>query len=206
MVGGDHEDVVVLLAGLVDLTNGLIGGGNTLKGGLIHTSVANHVRRGEIVHDKVELVLAQALGHLTTNLGSAHLRVQIVGGDPRRGNHITDLTRELLFNTTVEEEGNVGVLLGLGDMALLEVLLAQPLSQDITHVLGSKCDGEGVIGLVLRHGGERDVLGVDDVGKRGTVVVTQELGDFTDTIRAVVEEEESVVVWYELESLMSRCR
>lgn len=62
-------------------------------------------------------------------------------------------------------------------------------------MLGLEGDGEGVVGLVLGHGGETDVLGVREVGSGGAVVVTQQLGHLTDTVRAVVEEEEGVVIW-----------
>ena len=182
MIGSDEENVVVLLARLVDLTNGLVSGSDTLDGGLVDTSVANHVGRSKVVHDEVKLALANALGHLSTDLRGAHLGVKVVGGNLGRRDHVTDLSRELLLNTTVEEESNVSVLLSLGNVALLEVLLAQPLGEDVTHVLRREGNGEGVVGLVLGHGGEGDVLRVREVGKRGAVVVTQKLGDFTNTV------------------------
>lgn len=194
MVGSDEEKVVVLLASLVDLANGLVGGSNTLNSSVVDTSVANHVRRSKVVHDELELALGNALSCLLTNTGGAHLRVLVVRGDLGRGNHVAHLTGELLLNTTVEEESNVGVLLGLSNVTLLEVLLTEPFSEDVTHVLRREGNGEGVVGLVLGHGGDVDVLGVGEVGLGGTVVVTQELGDFTDTVGTVVEEEEGVVI------------
>jgi hypothetical protein len=39
-----------------------------------------------------------------------------------------------------------------------------------------------------------DVLGVREVGLGRAVIVAQQLGDLTDTIRTVVEEEEGIVV------------
>lgn len=194
VISGNEENVVVLLAGLVDLTNGLVGGSNTLDGSLVHTSVADHIRWGEVVHDEIKLALTNALRHLGTDSGCAHLGVKVVGGHSRRGDHVANLTGELLLNTTVEEESNVRILLSLGNVALREVLLAQPLGQNIAHVLRGEGNGECVVGLVLGHGGEGNVLGVGDVGTRGAVVVTQQLGNLTDTIRAVVEEEDGVII------------
>lgn len=194
MVGSDEEKVVVLLASLVDLANGLVGGSNTLNSSVVDTSVANHVRRSKVVHDELELALANAVGHLLANTGGAHLRVLVVCGDLRRGNHVAHLTGELLLNTTVEEESNVGVLLSLSNVALLEILLAEPFSEDVTHVLRREGNGESVVGLVLGHGGDVDVLGVGEVGLGRAVVVAQKLGDFTDTVRTVVEEEDGVVI------------
>jgi hypothetical protein len=61
-------------------------------------------------------------------------------------------------------------------------------------VLRGKGDREGVIGLVLGHGGDGDVLWVREIRARRAVVVTQQLSDLTDSVRAVVEEEESVTI------------
>jgi len=195
VIGSDHENVTVLLACLVDLTDGLVGSSNALNGSLVHTGVANHVGRGEVVHNEVEFVLANALSHLGTNTGSAHLGVKIVGGHFGGGDHVADLAGELLLNAAVEEESDVGILFSLSDVALGTILLAQPLGKDITHVLGRERNGEGEVGLVLGHGGDGNVLRVGEVRSRGAVVVTQQLGDLTNTVRTVVEEEDGVIVW-----------
>lgn len=118
-------------------------------------------------HDEGELLLAHSLAHLVGNTILRHLRSLVVGRDRLvRGNEIlvgvTGLEREDLLNTTVEEEGNVGVLLGLGDVHLLNILLAEPLSQHVVHALRLEANGEGVLELVLGHGSEAD-LGVGEV-------------------------------------------
>ena len=194
MIGSDHEDIVVLDAGLVDLTNGLVGGSDTLNSSLVDTSVTHHVRGSEVVHNEVEVLLSKTLGHLGADLGSAHLGVKIVGSHAGRGNHVTDFAGELLLDTAVEEESDVSVLLSLSNVSLLQVLLGQPFGQDVAHVLGREGNGESVVGLVLGHGGNGDVLRVREVGSGGAVVVTQKLSDLTNTVRAVVEEEQGVVV------------
>lgn len=195
VIGSDEQNVVVLLASLVDLANGLVSGSNTLDGSLVHASVANHVGRSEVVHDKVELLLAKALSHLGTDSSCTHLWVKIVGSNSGRRDHIAHFTGEILLDATVEEESDVSVLLSLSNVALLEVLLGEPFGQHVTHVLRGESNIEGVVSLVLGHGGEGDVLGVGEVGARGAVMVAQQLGDFTDTIRTVVEEEESIVIY-----------
>lgn len=194
MVRSDKQSVVVLLARFVDLTNGLVCSGNTLDSGIVDTSVTNHVGRSKVVHDKVELALADTLSRLFTHTRSAHLRVKIVCCDLGRGNHIPDLAGELLLDTTVEEEGDVSIFLGLSNVTLLNILLTEPFSEHVTHVLRREGNGESVVGLVLGHGGDVDVLGVGEVGLRGAVVITQELGNLTNTIRAVVEEEEGIII------------
>lgn len=194
MIGSDEENVAVLLSSLENGTDGSISGLNTLDSGLIDTSVANHIGGSEVVHDKIELLLSDALSHLLTDSGSRHLRLEIVGSNTGGGDKLALLAGELLLNTTVEEEGNVSVLLGLGNVALLELLLAKPLSKNVTHVLGRESNGEGIVGLVLSHGGEVSVLGVREVRDDRAVEVTQELSDLTNTVGTVVEEEEGIVI------------
>lgn len=195
MVGRDKKNVSVLLARLENVANGLVSLSHTFNGSLVNTSVSDHIRRREIVHDKLELALADTLSNLLTHSGSAHLRLEIVCGDARRGDHIPLFTGELLLDTTVEEKGNVSVFFGLGDVALLDALLSEPFSKNVAHMLRRESNGELVIRLVLGHGGDVSVLGVREVWLGGAVVVTEQLGDFTDTVRAVVEEEERVSVY-----------
>ena len=61
-------------------------------------------------------------------------------------------------------------------------------------MLGSEGNGEGIVCFILGHGRDGDVGGIGEVGFGAAVDVSEELGDFADTIGAVVEEEEGVVV------------
>lgn len=163
MIGGDEESVAALDALLVDLANCLIRLGDTLDGGLVDTSVANHVGGSKVVHDELELALLDALANLFGNTHGAHRGLKVVGSNTRRGDHVTVLVLELLLDTAVEEEGNVSVLLSLGNVALSDTLLAKPLGQDIAHLLRREGNGESVLRVVLGHVGEGDVLRVGEV-------------------------------------------
>jgi len=66
-------------------------------------------------------------------------------------------------------------------MALLDAFLSQPLSQDVIHTLWWEGDVERIVGFVLGHRCDIDVLGIGEVGKR-RIIYTQKLGDFTHTI------------------------
>lgn len=167
VVGRDEEDVAVLLASLIDLANGLVRGRAANDGSLVHTSVTNHVGRSKVVHDEGELALTKTLDNLLGDTVGAHLGSLVVGGDALVGGHkilalVTDLEREHLLNTTVEKEGDVGILLRLGNVNLLDALLAQPLGKHIAHVLGLESNLEGVVDLVLGHGDQVD-LGVGEI-------------------------------------------
>lgn len=194
MVRSDEEYIAMLLAGFIDGTDGLVGSSNTLNGSFILTSVTNHVRRSEVVHDKLELALTNAVGHLLTDGLGAHLGVQVVGRNLGGWDHVADLASELLLNTTIEEESDMSVFLSFGNVTLLNILLAEPFSEHVAHVLRGESKRECVVGLILGHSGDVDVLRVREVGLRGAVVVTEQLGDFTNTVRSVVEEEKGVIV------------
>lgn len=195
MIRRHKENVSMLLAGLIDPANGTVGRLDALDRGFVHTRVAHHVRRRKVIHDKLVLALSNALGDLLTHLGGAHLRVQVVSRHLGGRDHVAIFARELLLNAAVEEEGNVGVLLRLSDVALLQALLAEPFRQHVTHVLRGEGNREGVVGLVLGHGGDVDILGVFEVGCGRTVNVAEKLGDFAHPVGSVVEEEEGVAIY-----------
>ena len=202
VVGGDEEGVAALLALLVNLANSLVGLGAGNDGSVVDTGVADHVRGSEVVHEELKLALLDALTELVGNSHGAHLGLLVVGRDARGRDHVSVLVVELDLDTSVEEESDVGVLLGLGDVALVDLLLGKPLGEDVVHGLGSKGEREGVVGLVAGHGGDVHVGGVGEVGLGAAVLVADELGDLADTVAAVVEEEEGIVVCC-IESVMA---
>lgn len=124
VIGSDEENISVLFAGLVYTSDGLVSCRNGLDGSLIHAGVANHVWRSEVVHQELVSLLSDSLREFIAYWTSAHLGVEIVGGNPGGWNHIAHFALELLLHTTVEEERDVRVFLGLSNVALLEILLA----------------------------------------------------------------------------------
>ena len=70
-----------------------------------------HIRRSKIAHDKVEFIALDNLGNFVSDTLDAHLGLLVIRVDFGRRHHVTCLSLELLLNTTVEEEGDVGVLL-----------------------------------------------------------------------------------------------
>ena len=79
-------------------------------------------------------------------------------------------------------------------MTLFYILLAEPLREDVAHVLGLERDGKGVVSLVLCHGSNGDVFRIGEVRFGRAVYVANQLSDFTNSIRTIVEEEEGIVV------------
>lgn len=151
MVRRDKQDIPLLLAAFVNLADGFVGGLAALDGGVVDAGVADHVGRGEVVHQEFEFALLDAFAELVRDACGAHFWVEVVGGDFGGGHHVADFVGELLLDAAVEEKGDVGVFFGFGDVALVDGVLGEVFGEDVAHVLGTEGDGEGVGGVVLGH-------------------------------------------------------
>lgn len=129
VVGGDGEDVAGFLTGVVDGSHGLVGGGDSLDGGVKVTSVTDlfkgistwrrtgeaptcHIGGRKVAHDKLVFPTLDDLCNLVGDAMGVHLGLLVVRRDLGRRNHFPVFVLELLFDTSVEEEGDVGVLFG----------------------------------------------------------------------------------------------
>ena len=83
---------------------------------------AHHVWGSEVAHDELVLALLDDLRDLLRDALDTHLRVLVVRRHLRRRDHVALLVLELLLDTAVEEESDVSVFLGLGDVCLLHTL------------------------------------------------------------------------------------
>jgi len=195
MIARHEEDVAVLFASVVDLADGFIGSGAGGDGGLVDAGVADHVGGGEVVHEEFVLAGFDAVAEFVGDALGGHFGVEVVGGDFGGGDEVAVFVWKLFLDAAVEEEGDVGVFFGFGDVALVNLLCGEVFGEDVTHVLGLEGDGEGVGGVVGGHCCEGDVFGVGEGGFGAAVDRAEELGYFADAVGAVVEEEECIVVW-----------
>lgn len=88
----------------------------------------------------------------------------------------------------------MSIFLCFSNVTLFHTLLCEPFCKDIVHLLWGECDGEGVIALILRHSSDAEVLWEIEVWEWGGVNA-EELGNLTNSVRAVIEEEEGVVIY-----------
>src|SRR3954452_14399630 len=135
MVGGHEKHVTLLLARLINLSNLFICGRYSFYGSLVDTCMPYHIGRGKVVHQEFELLLASPLAELVCNACGTHWRVQIVSSNFWTGDQLSLFASELLLHTAVEEKGDVCVFLGLSNVTLFDVLLAEPFRQNVAHVL-----------------------------------------------------------------------
>ena len=74
----------------------------------------------DIRHVYLRHTLLESLADALSNANSVHAGLQVIGGDLGGGYHIAVFAVEGGLDTAVEEEGHVGVLLGLGGVELRE--------------------------------------------------------------------------------------
>ncbi len=157
--------------------------------------MTDHVRIGEVQDDDVVLVLIKPLHELIGHEVGAHLRLLVVGCYLFRGrDQGAILTGERLFPAAVEEEGDVGVFLGLGDAQLGQPCIADHLREDVDQFLGPEGDGK-IEGLVVA--GHADIGGKprpDIAGEAAESRIGKGAGYLAGAVGAEVEEDEAVAV------------
>ena len=150
VVGGDQGDTAHLGGGLHHLAHALVHGLHSLDGGLKDAGVAHHVAVGEVQDDDVVLAALDALHALVADLVGAHLGLQVVGSHLGGGDQAPVLAGEGLLHAAVEEEGDMGILLGLGDPELGQAVLRDILTENVM---------QGLLGEGHLHVGHGGVIG-----------------------------------------------
>lgn len=135
VVGNDDYLVVVhRLGGLDNIVEACIEGLDSLLNGGIDTGVAYHVTVGKVDDDEVVFVGLDGVDKLVLDLDSAHLGLQIVCSDLGRRHECAVLAGEGSLAAAVEEECDVGILLGFGDMELLLVHRREVFGEGVADV------------------------------------------------------------------------
>ena len=95
--------------------------------------MANHVRIGEVDDIHIRLVVFDRGRQRIGNGGLTHLGLQIVGRDLRTRDNGALLPRLFGFNAAVQEERDMRVLLGFGNMVLTQACGSEHVGK---HVFG----------------------------------------------------------------------
>ena len=195
MVGGDEGAA----AGLQHSGHHLIHSGihslNGLDRSIEHAGVADHIAVCEVQDHHIVLAALDALDALGSNLGGAHLGLQVIGGDLRAGDHAAVLALVGSLHAAVEEEGDMSVLLGLGNAQLGLAVLGQVLAQDVLQLnrrISDLAVGHG--GVILGHADVVDLLAAAAALEAGEGVVAEDTGHLTGTVGAEVHEDDGVAV------------
>ena len=196
VVGGDQQHVVrVLLNFRDDAAHAGVHGLDRLDSRVHDTGVTDHVAVGKVADDQGVLVGGDGLHHLVADLLGAHLGHQVIGGELLRGgDQAAVLALGLLFHAAVEEEGHMGVLLGLSHAELLEALGADQIADGVLDDLGGIGDGESQRLVIL--GGADIGEGIDGLLALKAVKLrqVQRPGHLTGAVGAEVHEDHAVAL------------
>jgi len=163
--------------------------------------VPDHVGVGEVDDDDVEGGVVDCLDNSISNTRSGHLRREVVSCHLLRGDEDAVFAGEGLLDASVEEVGDVSVLLCLGDAEIAEVGIGHDVGEEVFHRLRWNDDGQVDELVVPRHADVVDVLRSEGAGNLGlelgclgevvaivggeaagnVAVAGEDAGDLTDT-------------------------
>ena len=166
-----------------------------------HARVAHHVAVGKVEYHHVVFARAQFLYHLVRHKVGAHFGLQVVGGHLGRGYQVAHFAGVGRLYAAVEEEGNVRVLLRLGNAQLLHAKGGDVFAQRVLYVFF----GEGYLyaGELRVVNGEADVSRFKEAGLsfKGRALGHHEFalrngaGDLPGPVGAEVEEYHAVALF-----------
>ena len=192
-VVGNDDDLVAHFASCIDgVVNTTVYSPDSFADGVIHTSVTHHVAVGIVNDDEVVFVLADGCDEFVTHLGSAHFGLQVVGCHIGRGHQDAVLVLEGLFPAAAEEEGHMGILLGLGDVQLALAQARKVFRQRVIHVLLGEEDVHVLEGRVVGRHAVVLQAGDDLHAVVGLVLLGQGDGNLLGAVVAEVEENHHV--------------
>lgn len=113
MVGRDGNLIPSLHTRIIDRLDRLVRRGDRFHRGVEIAGMSDHVGRGKVAHDEFVFLRLDRLGDRVGYSLGVHLGLLVVGGHLGGGDHDPLFALELLFDTSVEEERDVGVFLGL---------------------------------------------------------------------------------------------
>ena len=196
MVGGQEDHTACVQHGVGDFADALVNSLNGLDSGIKHAGVADHIAVGEVQDDDIILAALDAGLALVGDLIGAHLGLQVVGGNLRAGDDLAVLALAGLLDAAVEEEGHMGVFLGLGNAQLGLAVGGQVLAQGVLQLNGGIRNlAVGHRGVVLGHADIVDLLAAAAALKAGEGVIAEDAGHLAGTVGAEVHEDDGVAIF-----------
>ena len=157
--------------------------------------MADHIAVCKVQDDHIVLAALDALDALGSNFGGAHLGLQVVGCNLGAGDDTAILALVGSLHAAVEEEGDVSVLLGLGNAQLGLAVGRQVLAQNVLQLHRGICNlavGHG--GIVLGHADVVHLLAAAAALEAGKGIVAEDAGHLAGTVGAEVHEDNGVAV------------
>ena len=161
--------------------------------------MAYHIRIGIVTYNDVVAPALDSLNEVIGHLYRAHLRFKVICGDMGRRHQDAILPLKGLFPTSIKEEGDMGIFLGLGNAQLMHTKLRDEIAKNILQALGGRENVTSVEGCITRlrlfvedservDEGRLKELGASGVVKRGKIVQVV-MGTQSDRIAGRIKKE-----------------
>ena len=150
VVGNDDAFVAVVESRGDGVTQHGVDGGDRLGDGFINARVSDHVAVGVVDDDEIVFLFGNSLAKRVANFEGGHFRFEVVGSDLRRRDEDSILARERRFTSAIEEECDMGILLRLGDVELLETFGREEFAERVGYVFLVKEDVHALVVRVVR--------------------------------------------------------
>lgn len=154
MVGSYIEDVISFFISVVNSFDSSVCSGDSFDSSIIVISVVNYIGRGKVVYDKFVFVRFDSFSNFVGNILDRYFGLFVVGGNFGRRNYFMFFIFELFFDIIVEEEGNMGVFFGFGNVVLFDILFGELFGEDVGYILRRESDREGEFDVVFGYGGD----------------------------------------------------
>ena len=118
--------------------------------------VTDHVGIGVVADDRIVLAFLDSRDQFVGHQRRVHFRLQVVGGHHGRLDQDTILVLERRFLATVEEEGDMGILLGFSTVELFITRHTDYLTQGRLGTLRREANRRKEFWIVFGQAGDRD--------------------------------------------------
>ncbi len=194
VIGGDQRFASDLFQRFNDPSDTLVQAFHRLDRGLEHAGVANHVAVGVVDDDHVVTLVLDGLDDAISHFGRAHFRLHVVSGDLRRRNQDALFARKGFLAAAGEEEGDVGVFLGLSNAQLGLAVVGEIFAEHVGQAFRGKRAGRRYTRGILRQHDEASQLRYPGALEFAEARLDEAARKFTCTVGAEVHEHHGIAV------------
>ena len=193
VIGGNERKTALGLHRFNDLRNTRIDRLDSGNRSGNNARMSNHIGISKIHDIYVGLIVFNRRGKRVGNSGFAHLGLQIVGRNLRARDNRTLLPLLFSLNATIQEERDMRILLGFGDMVLAQTSGRKHIGEHVFRECFRECDGGVDRRVVFRHAHEAH-LRCACTHKPVKIGIDNRMRDFTGTIGTEIEEHNRIAI------------
>ena len=161
-----------------------------------YTGMTNHIRVSKVDYDHIVLISLDCIYKLVTYFICAHFRFQVVSCNLWRFDKDSVLALVRFFYSAVEEKRNMCIFFCLSDSCLCHVVCCKEFAKCIGNTFFYKCNGLVRDCLIILCKAYISRLDPFSSVKSVKFIRTECSGDLSCTVRAEIEEDHRISVFY----------